>query len=165
MAHDWPNQPVESSIMRVREEWLDYNGHLNMAYYNVLFDMACDEVFDRCGLGASYVKARNASYFTAEVHVCYLRELEAGMPVVSRLQMIDLDEKRMRFYQELCHAEEGWLAATSEQLSVHVDLAARKSAPWPMDILAELTALLTAHKHLDIPPRAGKSIAIHRKSQ
>ncbi len=77
----WDAKPVESEIMKVKEDWIDYNGHLNMAYYNVLFDTAVDEVFLRLGLGPDYVKTRGASYFTAEVHVCYVRELSAGMPV------------------------------------------------------------------------------------
>lgn len=164
LTQNWPQEPLQSSRMTVRDEWLDYNGHLNMAYYNVLFDEACDEAFARIGLGPEYVKARNASYFTAEVHVCYLRELEAGMPVRVRLQLIDFDAKRMRFYQELHHADEGWLSATSEQLSLHVDLSTRKVAPWPEDILAELTALHEAHQSIGMPERAGRAIGIRRKS-
>ncbi|WP_417669886.1 thioesterase family protein [Roseibium sp.] len=165
MAQSWLKTPVESQIMTVKAEWLDYNGHLNMAYYNVLFDLACDEIFARCGLGEDYAKERNASYFTAEAHVCYLRELEAGMPVVAKLQLLDLDAKRIRFYQELYHAEEGWLSATSEQLCLHIDMNARKTAPWPDDIYAELDSMLSAHKNLGLPERAGRSIAIRRKSQ
>lgn len=165
MPTTWPIAPVESLIMQVKDEWLDYNGHLNMAYYNVLFDEACDEILTRLGLGADYLTSRNGSYFTAEAHVCYIRELAAGMPVISRLQLLDLDAKRIRVYQELFHAEEGWLSATSEQMCLHVDMGARKVVPWPDDILSELTALHEAQKSLPAPTRAGRSIAIkHKKS-
>ncbi len=149
--------------MTVKDDWIDYNGHLNMAYYNVLFDTAVDKVFEQIGLGPEYVKIRNASFFTAEVHVCYLRELSAGMPVKVTLQLIDFDAKRAHFYQELHHAEEGWLSATSEQLSLHVDMEARKVAPWPEDILANLTALAAAHGPLPRPERAGRHIEIRKK--
>ncbi len=165
MPTTWPNAPVESPVMQVKDEWLDYNGHLNMAYYVVLFDESCDEALARLGLGANYLKTRHGSYFTAEAHVCYVRELEAGMPVVSRLQLLDLDAKRIRVYQELFHAEDGWLSATSEQMCLHVDMSVRKVVPWPEDILSELKALYEAQKSLPTPSRAGRSIAIkHKKS-
>lgn len=164
MTGTWHPEPVKSSVMEVRPEWIDYNGHLNMAYYNVLFDTAVDEVFNRLGLGPDYVKSREASYFTAEVHVCYVRELGVGMPVVATLQLIDFDGKRAHFYQELRHGEEGWLSATSEQMSLHVDMKARKVAPWPEDILANLTNLGNAHADLPRPERAGRHIEIRKKS-
>src|SRR2546423_1860045 len=66
--------PFVSSEMRVEPAWIDYNGHLNMAYYNVLFDRAVDEVFELLGCGLDYVKTRRHSCFTAEVHVRNLRE-------------------------------------------------------------------------------------------
>ncbi|WJS05324.1 thioesterase family protein [Roseibium aggregatum] len=149
--------------MTVRDDWIDYNGHLNMAYYNVLFDTAVDEVFHRLGMGPNYVKTRGGSFFTAEVHVCYLRELSAGMKVIATLQLVDFDAKRAHFYQELRHADEGWLSATSEQLSLHVDMNARKVAPWPEDIAANLTALSQAHASLPRPERAGRHIEIRKK--
>ncbi|MCV0429923.1 MAG: thioesterase family protein, partial [Roseibium sp.] len=144
MTQIWSEKPVQSNVMTVKNDWIDYNGHLNMAYYNVLFDTAVDQVFEELGMGPDYVKSRNASFFTAEVHVCYVRELTAGMPVIVDLQLIDFDTKRAHFYQELRHADENWLSATSEQLSLHVDMTARKVSPWPEDILANLTALYEA---------------------
>jgi len=163
MTGQWKSEPVKSDQMTVREDWIDYNGHLNMAYYNVLFDTAVDEVFHRLGLGPDYVKTRGASFFTAEAHVCYLRELSAGMPVTVTLQLIDFDQKRAHFYQELFHADEGWLSATCEQLSLHVDMTARKVVPWPEDIFANLSALGEAQAPLPRPERAGRHIEIRKK--
>ena len=160
MNAEWGDGPVKSEVMNVKDEWIDYNGHLNMAYYNVLFDTAVDQVFERLGLGPEYLKTRGASYFTAEVHVCYLRELSAGMSVVVTLQLVDFDLKRAHFFQELRHAEENWLSATSEQMSLHVDMTARKVAPWPEDILANLKSLSDAQAGLQRPERAGRRIAI-----
>ena len=53
--------PFRSSIMQIRPEWIDYNGHLNMAYYNVMFDHAIDELWARIGIGPNYMKARGGS--------------------------------------------------------------------------------------------------------
>src|SRR5437660_198949 len=83
--------PFVSSVMRVEPSWIDYNGHLNMAYYNVLFDRAVDEAFALVGCGAEYVKTRAHSCFTAEVHVRYLRELTADDPVRVTFQLLGYD--------------------------------------------------------------------------
>jgi acyl-CoA thioester hydrolase len=69
--------PFVSSTMTVEPSWIDYNGHMNMAYYHVLFDRAVDEAFEVVGLGPDYVAERNASYYVAEVHTLYRRELNA----------------------------------------------------------------------------------------
>ncbi len=89
--------PFVSSRMKVEPAWIDYNGHLNMAYYNVLFDRAVDEVFELLGCGADYVK-KGFSTFTAEVHVRYLRELKEGDPVRVTFQLLDYDAKRMHYF-------------------------------------------------------------------
>ena len=78
--------PFVSSIMKVEPAWIDYNGHLNMAYYNVLFDRAVDEAYELIGIGHEYLQRRRHSTFTAEVHVRYLRELHAGDPVRATFQ-------------------------------------------------------------------------------
>src|SRR5215470_13452018 len=132
--------PFVSSVMRVEPAWIDYNGHLNMAYYNVLFDRAVDEAFELLGCGHDYVQ-RGFSTFTAEVHVRYLRELHAGDPVRVTFQLLDYDAKRMHFFEQLFHASDGWVAATSENLSLHVDMKSRKTAAFPQEITARLAEM------------------------
>ena len=85
--------PFVSSLMRVEPQWIDYNGHLNMAYYNVLFDRAVDEVYELIGIGAEYLKNHKHSTFTAEVHVRYVRELREDDPVRVTFQLLDYDLK------------------------------------------------------------------------
>lgn len=160
MTVEWEQHPIRSDVMFVQEDWIDYNGHLNMAYYNVLFDRAVDEIFLGLGLGPDYAKTRNASFFTAETHVCYLRELSAGMPVTATLQLIDFDNKRAHFYQELWNADENWLSATMEQMSLHIDLSARRVADWPKDVFQNLAGLAKAHENLPRPERSGRRIEI-----
>ena len=131
--------PFVSSAMKVEPAWIDYNGHLNMAYYNVLFDRAVDEVFELLGCGADYVK-KGFSTFTAEVHVRYLRELHEGDPVRVTFQLLEYDHKRMHYFEQLFHAEEGWVSATSENMSLHVDMTAKKVAPFPPEVVRRLLA-------------------------
>ena len=151
--------PFVSSVMKVEPAWIDYNGHLNMAYYNVLFDRAVDEVYEILGLGLDYLKTRRHSTFTAEVHLRYLRELREGDPVRVSFQLLDYDEKRLHYFEELHHAEQGWLSATSENMALHVDMAAKKTASFPDHITARLARMKAAHAGLPIPPGAGRRIA------
>jgi acyl-CoA thioester hydrolase len=152
--------PFVSSMMRVEPAWIDYNGHLNMAYYNVLFDRAVDEAFELLGCGESYVKSRRQSCFTAEVHVRYLRELHAGDPVRVTFQLLNFDAKRLHFFEQLFHAVEGWVSATSENMALHVDMAAGKTAAFPRDIAAALAKMKLAHARLPVPEAAGRRVAM-----
>ena len=154
--------PFVSSIMRVEPQWIDYNGHLNMAYYNVLFDRAVDEAFELLGVGPTYLQRRRHSTFAAEVHVRYLRELHAGDPVRVTFQLLGHDTKRMHFFEQLFHARDGWVAATSENMSLHVDIDARKTVPFPADIAARIAQMQTSHSMLPRPEAAGRRIAMPR---
>jgi len=152
--------PFVSSVMRVAPQWIDYNGHLNMAYYNVLFDRAVDETYELIGVGADYVAERRQSVFTAEVHVRYLRELHAGDPVRVTFQLLEYDAKRLHYFEQLFHAEEGWVSATSENLSLHVDMTAKKTAAFPAQVATRLAEMKASHSRLPVPEAAGRSIAM-----
>ncbi len=157
--------PFVSSTMRLEPEWIDYNGPLNMAYYHVLFDRAVDEAFGLAGLGPDYTDERKGSYFAAEVHTLYKRELKVDDTVRVTVQLIDYDEKRLHYYLESRHAAEGWVAATSENLSLHVDTASRKVVPFPTDIAANLAIMKAAHARLPRPEALGRVIGIPRRDE
>jgi acyl-CoA thioester hydrolase len=155
--------PFVSSVMRVEPGWIDFNGHLNMPYYNVLFDRAVDDVYEPLGLGFRYVETMRHSTFTAEVHLRYLRELHAGDPVYVTFQLLDFDAKRLHYFEQLFHAQEGWLSATSENMALHVDMAAKKTAAFPGDVAARLAEMKAAHSVLPIPHGVGRHIAMSGK--
>jgi len=144
----------------VEPAWIDYNGHMNMAYYNLVFDQALDAVFDHLGIGAEYVRTRGGSFFTVEIHVHYLDELALGDPISVGFQLLDWDDKRLHFFAEMHHGTEGFLAATSEQLLLHVDMASRKAAPFPADVASNVDALMRAHHDLPRSERVGHVIGI-----
>jgi acyl-CoA thioester hydrolase len=152
--------PFVSSLMKVESEWIDYNGHLNMAYYNVLFDRAVDEVYEQIGIGLDYLKRTQHSTFTAEVHVRYLREIHEGDPVRVTFQLLDFDAKRIHYFETLLHAEEGWVSATSENMTLHVDMAAKKVAAFPDNVMHTLAQVKAAHSRLPLPEAAGRRIAM-----
>ena len=146
--------------MRVEPAWIDYNGHLNMAYYNVLFDRAVDEVYELLGLGLAYVETAKCSTFTAEVHVRYLRELKVDAPVKVTFQLLGFDAKRLHYFEQLYHAEEGWLSATSENMALNVDMTAKKTTAFPDTVMARLAQMKAAHDKLPVPDGVGRRIAM-----
>jgi acyl-CoA thioester hydrolase len=156
--------PFVSSVMQVDSGWIDYNGHLNMAYYNVLFDRAVDEAYELIGIGADYVKQRRRSLFTAEVHLRYLRELHAGDPVRVTFQLLDYDPKRVHYFEQLFHSDEGWVSATSENMSLHVDMAERKTVPFGDDVARRLAQMKASHANLPRPEAAGRRIAMPKRA-
>ena len=155
--------PFKGSRKQVKQQWIDYNGHFNMAYYNVLFDECCDEAFQLVGLGPEYVKKHQCSYFTLEAHVCYLRELKAGDEVDMTLQLYDYDAKRIHFFLHMYHAGKGYLSATMESLCLHVDMKRKKSQPWPEAVRRNIARMYDAHMDLPVPEQLGHRIGIVRK--
>ena len=155
-------KPIICPRTHVEEAWIDYNGHMNMAYYNVVFDRGVDHFYDMIGIGESYVR-EGGSVFTMEVHVHYLNELSLGDPIEVHLRLLDHDAKRVHFFEEMYHAEEGYLAATSEQLGLHVDMTTRRSAPLPDAAQARLADVMAEHRQLPTPSQVGHVIGIPRK--
>ena len=158
-----PAAPFLSSIMQIEPQWIDYNGHLNMAYYNVMFDRAIDQMWLQLGIGPAYMQDRHGSTFTAECHVRYLREIHLGDPVQISVHLLAADEKRLHTFEELRHATEGWLSATSENMSIHIDMKARKTAPFPPDIRARIQAVVNAHGAAPRPEGIGRKVAMPSK--
>jgi acyl-CoA thioester hydrolase len=158
-----PPAPFLSSVMQIEPSWIDYNGHLNMAYYNVMFDRAIDELWLNLGIGPGYMKERHGSTFTAECHVRYLREIHLGDPVQITIHLLAADEKRLHTFEELRHATEGWVSATSENMTIHIDMKARKTAPFPPDIRARIQAVTDSHAAVPRPEGTGRKIAMPAK--
>ncbi|MDB5375101.1 MAG: thioesterase, partial [Belnapia sp.] len=124
---------------RVRPEWVDHYGHMNMGFYLVVFDMATDQLWPRLGLGPG-LHARGFGTFAAETWVNYVREVREGMPLACTNQVLAFDAKRLICLHRMYHATEGWLAAENEVLYLCMDLAVRKVGLWPADILAGFDA-------------------------
>jgi len=162
-----PTHPLDSPTIcpphTVIEDWIDYNGHLNMAFYNVIFDKAVDHIFDYLGIGEDYARSGDGSCFILEAHVHYIQEISLDDEVEVHFQLLDFDSKRMHFIEQMYHRSEGYLAATSEQIGMHVDMASRRSAAFPDTALDKLTHLQRAHSVLEVPTQVGHVIGIPNK--
>lgn len=156
--------PLALFSEHVQPDWIDYNGHMNVAFYVLAFDHATDAFFDFVGLGEIYRETRNASTFAVESHVCYMRELHAGAPMRFTTQLLGHDNKRLHYFHRMYHGEEGFLAATLESLSLHVDMAKRRVTSMPDAVRARLDQVWVGHASLPLPDQAGNTISVPRKT-
>ncbi|MDR4305561.1 thioesterase family protein [Chelatococcus sambhunathii] len=128
-----------SPPLEIEERFLDYNGHVNMAYHLVLADRALDLAFEEIK-GGAYLDERGLTTFAAEMHVRYLREINLGDEVRGRVRFVDSDAKRALWAIELVRGDEREVTTTVEGVSLSVDLATRKVTPFPDDIASKLAA-------------------------
>ena len=144
--------------MAVEPSWIDYNGHMNLAYYHVLFDRCCDEFVPLIGCGPKYRKDTNHTIFVAEARVRYRRELNLGDQVQAALRILNLDRKRAHLALELFH-QDGWLSATTELLWIHVDQSEPRVVDFPAHILEKLQSFREKHADAGVPEWIGASVA------
>lgn len=154
------SEPLRIHRSAVLPEWIDYNGHMNVAYYVLAFDHATDAMFDRLGIGRAYRETANCSTFAVEMNVSYVREVHAGDPLTFATWILGVDAKRLHYYHEMHHGTEGWLAAGCEFLSLHIDMERRRTAPFPDDIRAGLEEMRDAHALLPRPERVGRVFGV-----
>lgn len=155
--------PIRTAIQEVEPGWIDYNGHMNVAYYIVAFDRAFDEIADALDIGEAAVKSRNHGPMALQSMIHYRDELVLGTKFACDFRLLDCDAKRVHYYTEMINQETGALSAAYESLSINVDLVARRSTPYPPEVQERLAALMEVHRALPRPEFAGASIAIRRK--
>ena len=144
----------------IRPEWIDYNGHMNVAWYVLVFDEGIDGLWDALGLDADYRAREGGTTFAVECHVSYLRELVEGDPVTVTAQLLAWDAKRIHQFQRMYHSTEGYLAATCEWMSLHVDSASRRVSPWPGAVPERLAAFARRHAGAPWPEQAGRRMRV-----
>ncbi|SNR84330.1 acyl-CoA thioester hydrolase [Haloechinothrix alba] len=135
----------------VRDEWIDYNGHLSDAYYVFVFGFATDSAMDQVGRVADYRARSGRSLHTVEAHVRYLREVPSGRELVVTSRVVGTAAKKVW----LCHemTVDGELVATEEVLAVHVDSEEGRGATFPENVRRVFDGLAE-----DAPEYAGRAI-------
>lgn len=144
----------------VRPEWIDNNGHMNLAYYVVLFDQATDLLFDALGIGQAYREATGNATFAAESHTTYEREVRVGEWVRVVPYLLAADTKRLHYFHEMFHAEGGHRVAAQELLSLHIDMSIRRVAPFPDQLHDRIQAAVRARGDGPLPNGIGRRIAM-----
>jgi carnitine 3-dehydrogenase len=151
-------EPLRLYEGTVPPDWIDYNGHMNESRYLEIFGYATDALLARIGMDEAML-ARGFSYYTVETHLRHLDEIRLGEAYVATTQIIGHDGKRIHLFHRLHHAD-GRLAATGEQMMLHVDTARHRAAEAAPEVLSVLGKLAAAHRGLPVPVEAGRGIGM-----
>lgn len=164
-GHDGPYAaPVEIRGFEVRPEWIDYNGHMNVGFYGVAFDMALEKLMvDHLGLGEVQVKALGQGPYILQSHLHFVQEVKDGSSFYFRFRMLDADSKRGHYFAQMLLAENDEICATQEALFMNVSHSTGRSAPYPDWAAARLAQMVEDHKSLEPASQIGQPIGIRRK--
>ena len=110
----------------IKKEWTDYNNHMNMAYYVLVFDQLWEIVLAKFNMGEQSAKTSQMSTMVVETHTTYNNEVKEGDEVEVNLTFFDHDKKRIHFKMEMIEKSSKKLSATLEMLSLYIDLSKRK---------------------------------------
>ena len=112
----------------IKKEWTDYNNHMNMAYYVLVFDRLWEIILEKFKMGEHSAKTTKMSTMVVETHTTYNNEVKEGDEVEVNLTFFDHDKKRLHFKMEMIEKSSQKLSATLEMLSLYIDLNKRKVA-------------------------------------
>ena len=112
----------------IKKEWTDYNNHMNMAYYLLVFDQIWEIILEKFKMGEQSAKTTNMSTMVVETHTTYNNEVKEGDEVEINLSFFDHDKKRLHYKLEMIEKSSKKLSATLEMLSLYIDLNKRKVA-------------------------------------
>jgi acyl-CoA thioester hydrolase len=143
-------------------EWIDINGHMNVAYYVRAFDMAVDEQWAGLGITAEYITNNKASTFSVECHITYQRELKIDEEFYITSLILGYDAKRIHLFQKMFHKKKAFLAATAEWMNLHVDLDSRCVSEWPDNVFDTLREITINQQGEEYPEEAGKKMIIKK---
>jgi len=167
LTYDMPElvtrAPLDIHRSTVLPEWVDWNGHMNVAFYVKAFDQASGAFMRNIGLGRPYVDNKLGMTFVLEMHITYDRELREGAPMRFETQLLDCDAKRVHLFHEMYHAEQGYLAATNETIVMNIDYATRKSGPFPRQAAERLEKVWAVHKTCPKPAKSGRLMGLKKK--
>jgi acyl-CoA thioester hydrolase len=144
----------------IHPEWIDYNGHMNVAYYVLIFDLGTDALLDYLGMDAAYRARTGYSTYVLESHITYERELKEGDPYRVTAQLLDADAKRLHYFETLYREPDDTPAATTEIMLMHMDMATVRSIPMPDPVAETVASLMQAHAGMPRPSQAGRVIGI-----
>jgi acyl-CoA thioester hydrolase len=154
------DKALHTTQMTVPREWLDYNEHMNVAYYTLAFDLAGEELLKVAGMGEAYTQATKNSWMVVESHITYQNEARLGDTLTIKSRVLDCANKAAHLYQEMFRGEQ--LLATEEQLMLHVSLVTRGATPFEPAVLAALQAMQALQQDMPRPDWVGRQIAIRR---
>jgi acyl-CoA thioester hydrolase len=149
----------------VRPEWIDYNGHLNVGYYALVFDYATDAFLDALGLDAPGRERMGATTFALESHLTYQREVVEAEKLRFTTHLLDFDQKRIHYFHTMIRERDGEVSATNELISLYVSTETRRSTPFHPEVLDRLREFSGKHSAHPRPPEVGQVIGLSGKKK
>jgi|TARA_B110000977_G_scaffold187327_1_gene254299 acyl-CoA thioester hydrolase len=146
----------------VIKDWIDYNGHLNDAYYLVIFTQATDALQNHLGLTLEHIKHTGETLFTVETHLAYVQQVGLGEVVTISSKILETDSKRMRIFHSMFN-EQNQLLATVEMLLICYNLQAKKVTNFSDMMLQSLVNFDAQYGQLPWPAAAGKGITLKKR--
>ena len=111
---------------KIIKDWIDYNGHMNLSYYILVFDMGAEVILSKFNMGEHSAKTTKKSTMVVETHTNYIREVKQNDEVIVSLSHLDHDKKRLHYKLEMREKSTNDLSATTEVLALYMDLGKRK---------------------------------------
>ena len=144
----------------VLPEWVDYNGHMNEAYYVLVFGHATDAFYDYIGLDDATRRASARSVYTLEAHINYLNEAHRGDRLSIATQLLAHDAKRLHLHHAMRRETDDSLLATIELMLLHVDMSGPRAAAFGAATATLIRAIAADHASLGKPERIGRVIGL-----
>ena len=138
--------PFHISDQTIKKEWIDYNNHMNMAYYVLVFDEVWEIILQKFKMGENSAKTSNMSTMVVETHTTYNNEVKLGDEVEINLTFFDHDKKRLHFKMEMIEKSSKKLSATIEMLSLYIDLKQRKVAEFEQEKIEIMDHFIATNK-------------------
>ncbi len=137
---------VHVTTKRIKKDWTDYNEHMNMAYYVLIFDLAWEVVLEKFKMGEHSAKTNKKSTMVVETHTTYNNEVKQDDEVDIVLTYFDHDKKRLHFKLEMYEKSKQTLSATIEMLSLYIDLSQRKVAEFEEEKIKIMDDFISKNK-------------------
>ncbi|MGE0151609.1 MAG: thioesterase family protein [Reyranellaceae bacterium] len=166
LPYELPDLDLSAPLSRFREtvksEWIDWNGHMNVGYYVILFDRASSVLFDQFGCGPDYGLHKVGLAFVLEAHLTYEREVRAGATIAITSQILAYDAKRLHYFHTMYDSHDNSRVATNELVAINISYHSRRSAPWPDFAIDRIERLYSAHGALPRPSQVGRAVGLRR---
>ena len=130
----------------IKKEWTDYNNHMNMAYYVLVFDQVWEVMLEKFKMGENSAKKTNMSTMVVETYTTYNNEVKEGDEVEINLTFFDHDKKRLHYKMEMIEKSSQKLSATLEMLSLYIDLNKRKVSEFENEKLKVMDNFINLNK-------------------
>ena len=134
------------TTQKIIKEWTDYNGHMNLSYYILIFDMGAEVILSKFKMGEHSAKTTKKSTMVVETHTTYNQEVKEEDEVDVVLSHFDHDNKRLHYKLEMYDKAKDTLSATTEVLSLYIDLNIRKVAEIEKEKLIIMDEFINKHK-------------------